>query len=216
MLDEHAETPEHPWWEAFAPASSGFVQPAAAELAEILSSWASARRPVEVLDVACGGGLYSLTFIERHEHAVATLLDWPNVLAITRGTAKERGLVERTRFIEGDVFEVPLGGPYDLIVASHIFHHFSEERFLELLRRLADALKPDGRLVIHEMTARGSEPAEEVFPRLFSVLMLVWTREGEAYPVSFYVRLLAETGFGPPEVHDTQGPSRFLIAERAR
>jgi hypothetical protein len=32
--------------------------------------------------------------------------------------------------IEGDVFEVVLDGPYDVIIASHIFHHFPEQRFL--------------------------------------------------------------------------------------
>jgi methylase of polypeptide subunit release factors len=49
-----------------------------------------------VLDVACGSGLYSLTLAEEHPHAEATLLDWPNVLAITRGTVERLGLTERT------------------------------------------------------------------------------------------------------------------------
>jgi cyclopropane fatty-acyl-phospholipid synthase-like methyltransferase len=157
--------------------------------------------------------LYSLTLARQHEHARLTLLDWPNVLAITRGTVDEMGLLERTSFIEGDVFDMPLGGPYDLIVASHIFHHFSEERCVALMRRLAGALKPDGRLAINDFMAAETKPQEEPFPRLFSVIMLVFTQEGEAYSIEAYEQMLREAGFDAPDVHEGHGmPSRFLIA----
>ncbi len=39
------------------------------------------------------------------------------------------------------------------------FHHFSEERCLELMRRLAGALKAGGRLVIHDFIS-GARPAD--------------------------------------------------------
>jgi C-methyltransferase len=215
VLDEHAETPGHAFWETFAPSSIGLAQPKSEALAELLSPWASQRPTLEVLDVACGSGLYSLTLAARHQHARVTLLDWANVLALTQANVERLGLDDRTSVIEGDVFAVPLGGPYDLIVASHIFHHFSEERCLELLRRLRSALRPDGRLAIHEFSAESDQPADEPAPFLFSVLMLTWTREGEAYPVSTYQRLLEAAGFAAPEVHPTRDLStRFLIAGR--
>ncbi len=78
--------------------------------------------------------------------------------------------------------------------------------------RLAGALKPDGRLVIHDFVS-GSRPADDPFPYLFSVVMLAWSREGEAYSLDTYQKLLQEAGFSAPEVHGSQGmPSRFLIA----
>lgn len=216
LLEEHAETQQLSFWETFAPASVGIAAPAAQALAEILQPWAAHRRPLEVLDVACGSGLYSLTLAGRHEHARVTLFDWPNVLAITRGTVARLGLAERTAYIEGDLFEVPAGGPYDLIVASHIFHHFSEERCITLLRRLAAALKPDGRLAINDFIVTDAKPDAEPFPRLFSVTMLAFTREGEAYSLDAYERMLEVTGFARPEVHEGRGmPSRFLIAEKS-
>ena len=127
-----------------------------------------------------------------------TLLDWENVLVLTQANVGRLDLAGRTSVIEGDVFTVPLGGPYDLVVASHIFHHFSEDRCVELLQRLAAALKPDGRLAINEFTALSDRPEEDPVPYLFWVLMLAWTREGEAYPVSTYRRLLDAAGFGDP------------------
>jgi cyclopropane fatty-acyl-phospholipid synthase-like methyltransferase len=111
------------------------------------------------------------------------------------------------------VFIEPLRGPYDLIIASHIFHHFSEQRCLTLMRRLFEVLKPDGRLVIQDFIS-GLPPAQTPFPYLFSVRMLTWTRDGEAYSLDTYSRLLQEAGFSSPELHSRQGmPSSFLIAD---
>src|SRR5206468_4202784 len=101
-----------------------------------------------------------------------------------------------------------LGGPDDLVPASHIFHHFSEERCLQLMRRLHDALVPAGRLAVDDFMAAGS-PAEQPFPYLLSVMMLTWTR----YPLSTYERLLGEAGFVRPQAHRGMGmPSTVLVA----
>jgi C-methyltransferase len=110
------------------------------------------------------------------------------------------------------MFQVPLRGPYDLIIASHVFHHFSEARCVELMRRLAAALKPDGRLVIQDFVS-GPQPAQAPFPYLFSIRMLTWTREGQAYSLDTYQRLLHAAGFSAPDVHASDAlPSQVLIA----
>lgn len=216
ILDQHAETPGHEFWEIFAPSSTGVAAPAAQALAQLLRGWGDQRESLEILDIACGSGLYSLTLAAQHPIARSTLLDWANVLEHTKDNVDRLGLRERARFIDGDVFEVALGGPYDVIIASHIFHHFSEQRCLELMHRLAEALKPDGRLVIHEFVS-GSAPARDPFPYLFSVIMLAWSAAGEAYSLDTYRRLLHYAGFSPPEAHESRGmPSRFLITEHAR
>jgi 2-polyprenyl-3-methyl-5-hydroxy-6-metoxy-1,4-benzoquinol methylase len=212
ILDQHAEVPGNQFWEMFARSSAGIAVPASHALAERLQPWAAHRNSLEVLDTACGSGLFGLTLAARYPQARVTLLDWPNVLTRTRRNVEKTGLDERVNYIAGDVFEVPLGGPYDLIVASHVFHHFTEQRCLDLLRRLAGALTPTGRLTIHDFTATGHRPADEPFPALFSALMLAWTQHGEAYPLATYQRLLAEAGFRAPEVSDSIGsPARFLI-----
>ena len=216
ILEHHAETPGHEFWETFAPSSTGIAKPAANVLAELLREWAAQRPSLELLDVACGSGLYSLTLAAEHPAAQVTLLDWANVLQRTRDNVEQLDLHKRTRYIEGDVFEVDLGGPYDLVIASHIFHHFSEQRCQELMRRLAGVLAAEGKLVIHEFVS-GQPPAEDPFPYLFSVIMLAWSREGEAYSLETYRKLLQEAGLSPPEVHQSQGmPSRFLISGHAR
>jgi C-methyltransferase len=216
VLEEHAETPGHAWWETFARSIGGFATPAAEGLAAILAPWAKDRKTLEILDVACGNGKYSMAVAAQNDNARITLLDWPNVLEVTSAYVEESGMAGRTSYIAGDMFEVPLGGPYDLVITSHVYHHFSEERCVELLKRLAGVLQPGGRLAIQDFMAGDASPADDPFPRLFSVTMLVWTREGEAYPVSTYERMLPAAGFSKPEVFRPPGaPTSFMVAERA-
>ena len=215
ILEEHTDTPGFKYWETFALSSPVIAVPAARVLAEVLQPWAATHEHLEVLDIACGSGLYSLTLAAQHPGTRTTLLDWANVLEQARRNVVAMGLVNRTSYLPGDVFEVPLGGPYDLIIASHICHQFSKERCMELLRRFFDALQPGGRVAINDFMPASSRPADEPFAVLFSIISLAWSREGEAYPLESYRRMVAEAGFVGVEVHPSAGvPSTFLIADR--
>ncbi len=215
IMKEDGETPGHEFWTTFAVSSTGMATPSTQALAETLEPWIRERDELAVLDVACGSGLYGLAIARSHPTARLTLLDWGNVLERARANVDAFGSRTGPTYIDGDAFETDLGGPYDLIVVSHFFHHFSEARCRQALQRFATALKPGGRIAIDEFATAATNPAEEPFPALFSVVMLAWTREGMAHPVSYYERWLAEAGFARPEIHDGRGmPSHFILAER--
>jgi C-methyltransferase len=216
VTDDHAETPMHPWWEDFAASVGGLAGGAAPGIAELLAPWASKRDPLDILDVACGNGLYGYTLALQNPQARVWSLDWPNVLTTSRGVAERLGLSDRVEWIPGNMFEVPLGGPYDVVLMSHVLHHFDEDRCVELLRRAAGVLRHGGRLVIQDFTASGDDPERDLAARLFSVIMLVWTRQGEAHSLPRLARMLAAAGFAAPEVHPLPHmPTRVLVAERA-
>lgn len=215
VLDAHAEVPGHPFWATLASSSDAVAGPAAEALSAILAPWAAARRLLEVLDVACGSGRYALAVGRRQPHAWLTLLDWPNVLAITRGVVEQAGLRDRARFIEGDMFEAPLGGPYDLVIASHVFHNLSEARGLGLLGRLSAAVRPGGRIVIQDFLAPDSPSLDDPLPHLLAVVLLVWTRDGTVHSRAAYERMLGASGFGPAEVHGLPlAGTHILVADR--
>jgi C-methyltransferase len=214
VFADHGETPDHPFWEVFATANQGVSHPSAQGLAEVLAPWAARQDSLSVLDVACGGGLYAIAQGERHPDAQLTLMDWPTVLEHTRTTVEAAGMASRASYIGGDMFTADLGGPYDVVIASQVFHHFNEDRCVELMERMRAALRPGGLLAIHDFAALDDDPASEPMPRLFSLIMLVWTREGQAYSLPDYERMLQRAGFRAPAPHEIDGPpTRVLLAE---
>jgi ubiquinone/menaquinone biosynthesis C-methylase UbiE len=215
VQEVHAETPGYEYWEDFASYATTVAEPTARVLADVLAPWAGRRETLDVLDVACGHGVYGYTIAVSHPQARVWSLDWPNVLEITKQHAKRLGVRARAQFIPGDMFEVPLGGPYDLVLVTNVTHHFAEERVTALLTRLASVVRPGGRVVIVGFIRSDGPPALDPAPHLFSVLMLAWTFQGESHSVEVYNRALGASGFGDAVVHPTRLPFRILVAQRS-
>jgi SAM-dependent methyltransferase len=217
VLDEHAETPGYRYWHDFAAYAGAVAGPTAETAAAALRDWAGERPRLRVLDMACGHGLYGFTLARQQPQAEVWSLDWPSVLSVTRRQAERLGVVDRMRPIPGDMFTVPLGGPYDVVMITNVLHHFSEARSTALLRRAADVTVPGGKIVLVGFTLDDRPPALDPEPHLFSILMLVWTFQGEVHSVPAYHRMLAAAGFTEAEVVTVASlPLRVIIAERAR
>lgn len=214
VQDVHAETPEYEYWEDFASYAVTVAQPTADVAADVMADWCAQRPTLDILDVACGHGVYGYTLAARNPQAQVWSLDWPNVLAVTEKHAKRIGVHDRAHFITGDMFEVPLGGPYDVVFVTNVTHHFSAEKVTELLTRLGTVVKPGGRIVLIGFTVGAEPPVRDPAPHLFSVLMLVWTFEGESHSVATYNKALNAAGFTGATVYPTDLPFRILVAER--
>eukprot|EP00741_Cyanophora_paradoxa_P015241 tig00020851_g14711.t1 len=181
------------------------------QVTSLLAPWAARHKPLHVLDVGCGAGFLGFSVLQRHAHARLWSLDWPSIISIARGYAEQLQLSERVTFIEGDLFLTPLGGPYDLIVLGQVLHQLSEEQCNLFLRRILTVLKPSGRVVIHETVSGLDDGSSSIHPSLFSLSMLVQAPEGEAYPLSWYQRVLSDAGFAPPSLHHLQGAGEKLL-----
>jgi C-methyltransferase len=216
VASENAETPGYAYWEDFAAYASAVAGPTASVLADALGSWAAQRDRLHVLDMACGHGLYGYSLAERQPHALVWSLDWPNVLPFARQRAELMGVGDRVSMIAGDMFDVPLGGPYDIVMLTNVLHHFSERRGTELLRRAAGALTDDGKIALVGFTVGGEPPAQDAAAHLFSILMLIWTSEGEVHSIEAYNRMLAGAGFADATIYAVPAlPLRVMVADRA-
>jgi C-methyltransferase len=213
VIAQSAETASHPFWETFARSSAALAFPAASALAELLGPKLGGASKVKVLDVAAGSGIYGHTLL-RHPNVEVTFLDWPNVLPETQAWGERLGSdAARAHYLPGSVFDAELGGPYDVIVASHLYHHFDPATCQSLTRRLAGALAPDGQLCVHDFVTGAA--LENPAASLFSLVMLVWTRAGKAYPQSDYEGWMLEAGLSRPAAHPLPGmPTSWLVAQR--
>ena len=209
VAETHAETAEHPFWIQFAKSSASFAFPGSMAVDAIVKDYIASKPKARVLDVACGSGIYGFT-LAKHPNVELTSLDWPNVLDETREWSKRLGVdATRVKYLPGNLFEVDFAGPYDVIVMSHIFHHFDAKTCAGLMRKAASALAPGGRVAIHDFLA------DDDGGKMFSIVMLGWTRKGESFGKKDYAAWCEEAGLSAPEVHPSVGmPSSVLIATK--
>jgi C-methyltransferase len=212
----HVMTPDFDYWRDFATYTSWWNNGAADLMADELAPWAATRESVSVLDVACGHGSYGFQFAQQEPRARLWSLDWPSVLEITRQRAEMFGVADRTSYIPGDMFEVPLGGPYDIVMLTNVLHHFDEATATRLLTRVAGAVKPGGRIaVVGHTYDDGDSPETNPLPYMFSVIMLVQSDAGETHNVATYLRMLSKAGLVDARSHTSpQAMHRVFIAER--
>jgi SAM-dependent methyltransferase len=171
-------------------------------------------RALSVLDVGGGAGAYALTWLPLNPQLRLTQLDWSAVNALARESVAARGLSERFFTLDGDLHEVPFGtGRYDVVVLSNICHHESASSNLVLLRKIAHALVPGGRVVISDFVL-DDERKGPVFASRFGVGMVLQTPEGASYRESDYQGWLSEASFEPAQVDRSHELSTLLIASK--
>jgi C-methyltransferase len=205
VLPTDAHSKDQAFWETFAEATHRDAGPKGRKMIKLLGPLPAGAR---VLDLACGSGGYGEAFAAAgHE---VTLFDQANVLRRTRKLVRAK-----VRYAAGDLFKTPFGEGWDVILASHVFHHFDEKSCGALLRKIAKALKPGGRLVIQEFVPDEAR-AKKAQPLMFAVTMLVWTKAGDAYRLSDYRRWLRAAGFHRVAYHPLAMPGDVILATKRR
>jgi ubiquinone/menaquinone biosynthesis C-methylase UbiE len=204
--------PEHPMWVEFARAMAPLAGMAAMLLGNLLDV---ARAPAwKVLDVAAGHGLFGITLASMNPAVEVTALDWKNVLAVAEEHARAAGVAPRFHTLAGSAFDVPFGGPYDVVLLPNFLHHFDPPTCERALAKAHAALVPGGRVVIVEFVPDDdrSGPPEAV---RFALVMLAGTPAGDAYTFAEYRTMLAHAGFASPTLHElAPSPMRVVIAAR--
>ena len=203
--------PDHPVWVQFARAMMPMMRGPAEELVSLVP--VDPGRPLRVLDIAAGHGLFGIAFARRHPRAEITAVDWAGVLEVARENAVAAGVAERYRLIPGSAFDVDWGGSYDVALLTNFLHHFDPVTCERLLAKVHRALTPGGRAVTLEFVPN----ADRVSPApaaSFSLVMLCTTPAGDAFTFAEMDALLRRAGFGRSTMHSlTAAPQQAIVSE---
>ncbi|MBI5018517.1 MAG: methyltransferase domain-containing protein [Deltaproteobacteria bacterium] len=183
------------------------------ELAPLLADRLPLAGCRRVLDLGGGPGNYALAFVRRWPNLHVAHFDLPPTSVIARDFLSGRDGAERISFQEGDFLTAPLGEGYDFVWASQIVHMLSEDEGRRLLGRVAQTLRPGGRVGVHDQFLEPSRTA----PRgaaLFGVHMLVATDGGRTYALDEVLGWLGDAGLVPESPLDYGGPSRVALARK--
>jgi ubiquinone/menaquinone biosynthesis C-methylase UbiE len=145
----------------------------------------------KMLDLGGGPGTNAMAMAKKGIQS--TVFDLPETINIAKKVARREG-VKGIRFIAGDFHVDSIGSGYDLILLSQIFHAFSAEENIALLRKCNTAVNLGGKVVVQDFPINDNRTSPP-HSALFSLNMLVGTERGRCYSPKEIKRWLSETGF---------------------
>jgi hypothetical protein len=188
-------------------------RPAALGLADHLGLPAAAK-PVSVLDLAAGSGVWGISLAEKCPKARVTAVDWPAVLPVTKRVAERHGVADRFTFVAGDLRNADFWTGHQVATLGHILHSEGPQRSRELLKKTFAALAPGGTIAIAEWLvndARSGPPPGLIF----AVNMLVNTDHGDTFSFAEIAGWLKEAGFADPRLAEALPcPSPLVLATK--
>lgn len=172
------------------------MTPAAEALATMLGL-GSARKSLRILDVGAGSAIWSLTCARHDAGTTVTASDWPVIVEIAAGFARQMGLEDRFAAIPGNYHEADLGEEaFDLAIIANVTHIETPDGNRDLLRRIHAALKPDGEVVIVDVLPAHREG--RIPATLYALGLGLRTAEGQVYGERALKGFLRDAGFVDP------------------
>jgi len=187
--------------------------PAAATLGRALKV-GKTRRPVRVLDVAAGSGIWGIALAQQSPLVRVTAQDWAEMIPTTRRITQKFGVADRFSYIEGDVLKANVGNDYDIATLGHILHTEGEDRSRKLLKKVFGALKPGGTVAIGEWLVKDDRTGP-LNGLIFAVNMLVHSERGDTFSFNEIKSWLQEAGFKKVRQLQAPGPSPLILATKS-
>lgn len=154
-----------------------------------------------LLDVGGGTGIYSIAWLQRHPELRAIVWDRPEVLKVASELAAGYGVADRLEVLAGDMFHDTLPEGVDVVLLSNVLHDWDVPECRAIVARIAAALPPGGRLLIHDVFL--NDALDGPLPIALYSAALFRLTEGRAYSAGEYRGWLDEAGLVPGEVVPT-------------
>jgi 2,7-dihydroxy-5-methyl-1-naphthoate 7-O-methyltransferase len=138
-----------------------------------------------VVDVGGGTGAMLAEVLRARPDIRGTLVDSPGTVARAAATFRAAGVSDRVTTV-GQSFFDPLPAGADLYLLRSVLNDWPDRETVAILRRCAEAARPDGRVVI-----LGGVSPDDVGPRLMIEMILVG---GRTNPLAEFRLLAREAG----------------------
>lgn len=189
-----AKIPQEPegqelWWKAL---TEGMLS-LAIGYATYLAKQIDLSQYKTLLDLGGGPGTYAIQFCKHNPQLKATVIDVPVNTAIAERTISRFDAADQVKYIGDDFYTMEMNDSFDIIWISHVIHGENEKDTQKLVDKAVKHLNPNGILMIHDyfMNDDGTGP---LHPALFSLNMLLVTKEGKSYGISETMDILKRAG----------------------
>jgi len=147
------------------------------------------------LDVAGGSGCYAIAACEKNPGLKVTILDFPNVTAISREFITKHNLGDRIDTVNGNFFDAPFPDDCDLISFITPLQGYNQNEVIGILKKTYDALLPGGTCLVMDYMLNDDKdgPIDPVFLNLAGVTKGHYTGRVQSGPE--YRAFFEEAGF---------------------
>jgi hypothetical protein len=163
-----------------------------------------------LLDLGGGPGTYAIHFCLANPDLKGTVFDLRSTRPFALKTIERFGLSGRVDFMDGDYLKDPISGEYDVAWLSHILHGEGPESCQMIIDKVVQVMAPGGMILIHDFILNNDLDGP-LFPALFSLNMLVNTRDGRSYSEEQIIEMLRKAGAGLLRRLPFQGPNESGI-----
>jgi hypothetical protein len=164
-----------------------------------------------VVDVGGGHGVLLSAVLQAHPSLQGILFDQPQVIAGAAATLEAAAVVECCSVVGGDFFvDVPSEG--SVYVLCEVIHDWDDEHALQILRRCAEAMKPEAKLALVENVITSGDAASSA--RLLDLHMLVM-HGGRERATDEFARLFAAAGLRLTQTIPLQSGETVVEGERS-
>ncbi len=164
-----------------------------------------------LLDVAGGSGSYSIAAALHDPDAACTVLELPAVCPVAEAYAAKH--LARVATVPANMFVDEWPGEFDALLLADVIHDWDDERCAFLVRRALAAVRPGGRLLVHEMLLDDDKLGPPIAVA-YSMLM-VYVTQGRQRTSSELRALLVGAGFVDIRITPTENGYSLVEGTRA-
>lgn len=182
--------------------------------AMMLGAQVDLSRDRRLLDVGGGSGAFAITLCQLHPELAVTVLDFPNVLEVTRRRVDSAGLASRISYVAGNALKVDWPAGQDRVLFSYVSGSVSAEGVKELYRRAFGALVPGGGVLIHDFIVDDDRQGP-LLTALWALQHATYTPDAVSLTPAFVTAMLREAGFADIALQEfVPGMTRLVRARR--
>jgi len=170
-------------------------------------------KPMRVLDIAAGSGVWGIALAQYSPQITVTAVDFERVLQTTQRCVERFHLTSQFTFVPGDALKADLGTGFDVVTFGHILHSEGAKKSRQLLQRAFQQLKPGGTIAIAEFLVN-KDRTGPMSGLIFTINMLVHTDEGTTYSYEELKGWLEDIGYVNVRSVEAPAPSPLVLADK--
>jgi SAM-dependent methyltransferase len=165
-----------------------------------------------LLDIAGGTGVFGLAYLQRYPDLKVTVLELPRVAEVAKEYAAAYDMTGRMECLDCDMFTDDFPAGVDAVLLSNVLHDWDVPECRYLLRKACAALRPGGRLIVHD--AFLNDELDGPFHIAIYSVILFYLTAGRAYSAAECREWLAEVGLEYRNLKPTMVHCSALTADK--